>query len=107
MDSNTDLFFGLSFCAYCSGNQTLRTEPVYLFFFFLGPFVETLFGAKMGVFGALLLAAPHLHLKKANLVSCSFFSVVFCTGWLLFKVPSDLVQHTAHVLCGDGPLVFG
>lgn len=72
LDSNTDLFFGLSFCAYCSGNQTLRIEPVYRIFF-LSPFVETLFGAKMGVFGALLLAGTHLRLKKANLVSCSLF----------------------------------
>lgn len=76
MVANTDLFFGLSFCAYCSGNQTLKIEPVY-HIFFLVPFVETLFGAKMYVFGALLLAGTHLHLKKRNLVSCSnFFTCV-------------------------------
>lgn len=70
MVANTDLFFGLSFCSYCSGNQTLRTVSVYRIFF-LVPFVATLFASKIHIFGALLLAGARLHLRKTNPVSCS------------------------------------
>ena len=50
--------------------KLLRIEPIYCIFFLI-PFVETLFSAKMRVFGALLLAGTHLHLRKTNPVSCS------------------------------------
>lgn len=50
--------------------RLLRVLSVYRIFF-LVLFVETLFGSKIYVFGALLLAGTHLHLRKTNPVSCS------------------------------------
>lgn len=73
-------FFGLSFCAYYSGNQT---RSLFITLFLSVPFAEALFTAQ-SVRLELCFWLALIYISKRQTMFPSRISLVFYTGWLLF-----------------------